>query len=175
MPTIIHSTKLLHYHLIEGAPALEPLRILDTRRLKWQGWSVELFVLGASHAVRLTSGPKVLTEMLSCIPPPTVYSALLNSDVNSPRDLCAQVHGLTCRVRLTPFALAGNDALKNHFDTSDQMHVLYPGSDTVTAPCTRIGWRSDGAYLLVETVHTYPEEGQAVRSETRFILEEAGS
>lgn len=44
------------------------------------------------------------------------------------------------------------------------------GAGVRSLPVTRIGWRFANNQLLIETVHTYPEEGLGLRSLTRFTL-----
>ena len=50
------------------------------------------------------------------------------------------------------------------------MDVFYPGGERREAPVTRIGWRIEPASLVVETVHSYPEQEMGVRSRSRFEL-----
>ena len=48
--------------------ALEPLRILDRRRVKWLDHRVTFYALGTSHAILLEYGDTALTELLTCVP-----------------------------------------------------------------------------------------------------------
>ena len=168
-----HLLSSLCYRLTDQPISLEPLRILEERKAVWGSWKVTFFALGTSHAVRLQDRDKQITELLTCVPPPEGAGYLLQANAADPVSLDAQLPGLCCNVRLEPFALTIDDALRGDFAPDSQMHIAYPteiGEREVAAPVTRIGWQIEGKHLLIQTVHTYPEEGRGVRSHTDFEL-----
>ena len=66
------------------------------------------------------------------------------------------------------FVLAtGADALGVAAEDSLHEPFLLPTGDIAW---TRIGWRTTDSQLLVETVHTYPEEAAGIRSRTCLWL-----
>ena len=72
--------------------------------------------------------------------------------------------------RLTPFALCGRDRLQDTFPSEDQITFKYHVEGELEEPITHIGWRGGESTLSVETVHTYPHEGQGVRSNSTFEI-----
>jgi hypothetical protein len=168
-----HSASTLCYRLLDGLPCLEPFRILAAQTVAWRSWRTTFYVLGASHAVCLHREDAQITELLTCLPPDRTIPALAELAADAVRETCIDLRGLTCRVRLTPFALTEGDALRESFAEANQLAISYPASHGEPTPITRLGWRITGGQLSVETVHTYPEEGRGVRSRTLFISEEA--
>ena len=77
---------------------------------------------------------------------------------------------LSYRCRLTPFELCGGDGLQSEFSSEDRISFTYHTEGEFEEPITHIGWRGGDSTLSVETVHTYPNEGQGVRSESTFEL-----
>jgi uncharacterized protein DUF2617 len=170
---VIYSASTLRYRLLDGPARLEPLRVLDARNVDWCGRCVSFLVLAASHAVLLRQGNRQLMELMACALPEGGARSLLELAADQPAEICIAAHGLICSVRLTPFPLGEGDGLCGDFATADQLAVAYPTSLDARTPFTRIGWRISGTRLSIETVHTYPEEEQGVRSESRFELRDA--
>ena len=170
---VTHSAATLCYRLLEGPASLAPLRVLAARRVDWREWRVTFTVLGASHAVSFQAGERQLVELLTCAPPATASPVLMERGADLPGQICVVTQGLLCRVSLSMFSLEGGDGLRGAFAAADQLAVPYPAAASGGEPFTRIGWRIAGRRLEVETVHTYPEEGQGVRSESRFEAQEA--
>jgi hypothetical protein len=83
------------------------------------------------------------------------------------------VDNLNCRVSLAPFDLAHGDILQGDYSDECRLEVSFPLPCAGAEPVTRIGWRVGRASLMIETVHSYPEEGRGVRSFSRFDLEGA--
>lgn len=163
-----HQLNALHYRLIAGQVELQPLRILASRSLIWQDWQISLHILGASHAVCLTRGSRVLTELLTCLPPVETPDALLTLNATSDRESCIEAGGLICRVHLYPFSLSDGVSLC-HTPHENRMTLNFPSQETASTPITSIGWLGTEEHLLIETLHTYPEEGRGLRSLTRFL------
>ena len=195
-----HTITTLHYRLLEGPVCLEPLRVLQTRTLLWQDRQVTFSVLGASHAVSLTRAGERLTELLACAAPEGALHVLAERPADPPDTFCLELdiktQGLLCRVQLETFALQHGDRLSDSFPEADQLAYAYPsrnaniekgkaeigklitettesGSDIDANlwPWTRIGWRIEPDALVIETVHTYPEEGRGIRSRTVFTTQ----
>jgi hypothetical protein len=172
--TMQQSAAQLHYRLLAGETDLRPLRILASRELAWGAWTARICVLGASHAVELRRGGECLAELLTCAPPSaTTASTLADLAADAPGSACGSAHGLICRVAIEPFSLLDGDALRTPFDEACRMSVTFP-AEHATAPVTRIGWRVGSEALMIETVHSYPEEGRGVRSLSLFQRGESG-
>lgn len=166
------SASQLSYCLLDCRTDLRPLRILASRELIWEGWTVGIHVLGASHAVEFRRGAECVTELLTCVRPEYAQSPPIALQADTPGESCTSLARITCRVRLKPFDLAIGDALIGAFDTDCRLEVAFPFAGDGAAPVTRIGWRVSGDSLAIETVHSYPEEGRAVRSESHFVSED---
>lgn len=179
--SMIHSIATLRYRLVSGEADLTPLQILETDTILWNGWRVSFFILGASHAVRLESGSACITELLTCAPPGTQDPASrphLDLPADLPNQACVTVTGLDCRVRLSVFPLSGDcgpniDRPVGSFEPHGRLSHIYPDPSGAALPLTWIAWRVEPGRLWIETIHTYPEEEQGVRSETLFELPEA--
>ena len=72
--------------------------------------------------------------------------------------------------RLTRFDLCGGDGLEGAFSKEDRITFKYDVEGKLEEPITHIGWRGRQNTLSVETVHTYPHEGQGVRSQSTFKI-----
>lgn len=159
----------LRYRLVADLPDLQPLRILEQRTLPWHDGRLTFSVLGASHAVSWDTGEDRLTEMLTCHPPGRDPSPILaECAACRPITLYALSKCLSCAVEITPFSLEEGETLQGDFDGQHQLAHAFPDGPTGPTPVTRIGWLVSEARLTVETVHTYPETGQGVRSRSVF-------
>lgn len=168
----------LCYRILDGEVRLAPLRVLATRGADWRGWRVTFHVLGASHAVCLERDGIRLTELLTCAPPDGASQALAQCAAANASRLTLCAHGLRCRVTLSLFDLSEGTRLQGDFPAENRLERVYPlpsvlAESAGAPPCTRIGWTCQGDGIIVETVHTYPEEGRGVRSLTLFCGEEA--
>ena len=168
--TVIHSTSTLRYLLLSGRAPLEPLRIFESRRVPWLDHWVTFYALGTSHAILLEYGSAALTELLTCAPTAAQAHVLEQGAANVPSAVSRTFDHLSYRCRLTPFALSGHDRLPAGFTRRDQITCTYRIEGEREEPVTHIGWRRGGSTLSVETVHTYPHEGQGVRSNSTFEL-----
>ena len=165
------SASQLFYRLLDGQADLLPLRILDSREFTWRAWSVCVHILGASHAVVLRRGDNSVTELLTCVHQEPALATLIGLQADEESEGCVAAHGLVCRVRLSPFCLDDGDALRSPFPAECCFEVAFPGSSPNAAPITRVGWRQAGPNLMVETLHSYPEENRGVRSVSLFAQE----
>lgn len=165
----------LRYRLLEGSVCLEPLRVLQARTVLWRDRQVTFSILGASHAVCIASSEETLTELLACATPEGRLRVLLECPAIVPASFCHAAQGLLCRIHVETFALREGDRLQDQFSEQDQLAFAFPTPDvdavTDTPPWTRIGWRIESGALAIETVHTYPEAGQGVRSRTTITME----
>jgi hypothetical protein len=156
--------------LLSGPVDLREFRILDTRRITWCGWDVSLYALGVSHAVQLCRAGEELTELLSCAPARLINGgAVLSTAACGRWEMRTTVFDLEYGCRLLPLPITdtmGRDGRPGELE----FEVHYPLQAGHGTPLTRIGWRTEPHKLLVRTLHTYPEEGQAVVSESYFAL-----
>jgi hypothetical protein len=169
-----HSLSALRYRLIAGVVDLAPLRILAARSVSWKSWRVSFHILGASHAVVLDRDGKAITELLTCSAPPEVENIVgegLAERVSS-GSIC--VGDLSLRTNLERFPLGNNWTLPRRFHTKDSMHMDF---STISEGCalTAICWENFEEKLIVETVHTYPEEGMGIRSHSEFEVIDAAA
>ena len=168
-----HCIENLCYQLVQGRVCLEPLRILARREVAWNGWVVAFHVLGASHAVTLERGDICITELFTCTPVVTAAPVVAQSEGELPMQLCPDVPGLHCRVKLERFALVVGDALRLDAPQANTLTVKFPSVSGDIAPITRLNWKITGNSLRIKTIHTYPEEHCGVRSETVLQAVEA--
>jgi hypothetical protein len=83
----------------------------------------------------------------------------------------AEFDDLTYECSLSPFALEDwTDSFATAYPTDAQLRFAYDSANSgAWAPLTCVAWRADRD-LIVETVHTYPQEGRGVRSLTRLAV-----
>lgn len=167
VPVFPYSTATLRYALLLGPVELAPLRVLASRCIRWKGWNVTFYALGASHAVCLERGESRVTELLACAVGAGASVPVVQDDAEI-TNLCLRAEGLCCEVALTPFALTQDTGLLRVSDPDSRLEFAYPPPCNAATPYTRIGWRVTEEALHVETVHTYPEEGRGIRSSTVF-------
>lgn len=165
-PVSSYSTATLRYALLTGPVELAPLRVLATRCLEWRGWKVTFCVLGASHAVCLEQGKRRLTELLACASGPEAGVPVVGSDGRQTTSLSMCSEGVVCDVVLTPFLLTADAGELQESDPAQRLEIAYPPAHDMATPYTRLGWRVANETLIIETVHTYPEEGRGIRSRT---------
>ncbi|MCS6777587.1 MAG: DUF2617 family protein [Chthonomonadaceae bacterium] len=163
-----YATSALRYVLTDAPVSLEPLTVMDTRSFCWRGWWVDCHVLAASHAVCLTGPAGGLTELLACMDPAWIPPGGFTRSADTGWEVCLEQRGLCCRARLVRCVLQGNMDLCGHYQPESRMRVTYPARAGLPVPVTCLGWCSNGEWLQVETLHTYPEEGVAVRTWTVF-------
>lgn len=174
MLSAAHSIHSLHYRLVSGEVALEPLHILKTRELIWHDWHVRIFVLGASHAVQLTQGETTLTELLTCLPPAGNSKPLYETSVAACRQKNLHAGGLTWGIRLWECTVENaEEALP--IGTGVSMEVEFPAVHSAEKPITRVAWRVHRGTLIIETLHTYPNQGRSVRSCTKIARKQTVS
>lgn len=161
-----HRIENLCYQLVQGEVCLEPLRILARREVTWNGWKVAFHVLGASHAITLERDDICITELFTCAPVKTEASVLAQSEGQLPMQLCPDVPGFYCRVKLERFALVVGNALRHDAPQTNTLVVEFPHASGDIAPITRLNWKTTGNILRIQTIHTYPEEHCGVHSET---------
>ncbi len=167
-----YSSSALRYRLIEGPVDLSPLRILKLNSIRWHGWDVTFHILGASHAVIIEDGEVSLTELLTCGPLANTGRIVAEDDGSVETQVCGSVQGLFVKAYLRPRRLAEVNSPLRDIETPDLLEAAYPGSGGTEVPITRIRWRDLGQTLLVETLHTYPEEGLAIQSRTTIDIQE---
>jgi Protein of unknown function DUF2617 len=158
----------LRYFLFEVPIALEPLRVLDTRSLQWNGWRIRLHILGASHAVCMERDGGQLTELLACIAPSEQDTPLWLGGAQTAWETCLVIQGLRCRIGLSPVAMHADIGLEAPYTSDCLLTAAYPAASESDIPFTSLGWHATAERLSIETLHTYPEAGHAVRTLTRF-------
>lgn len=186
-----YSLPSLRYRFLEGESDLSPLRILESRTVAWAGREVTFCILAASHAVRIEADDTCVTEVLACGPVHGASRIRADAPGDTPTTLCATAAGLIWQARLTVEPLAvgpgrgalgrndsgaaeGSTPTLQHANTpaDGRISAAYPWGEVGPAPVTTIGWTVEGRILRVETLHTYPESGVAVRTETTFTEED---
>lgn len=149
---MIHRIADLQWRFYDRAVPLEPLKVLAERRFVWDGASVRIAALAASHAVVLERDGAILTELLTCGAPPADAVAA------GPAEAIA-----VARWRVDArHSVAAVDAQPSG---DERLEVVYPGVDGAR---TTIAWSTAGGRLTVETVHTYPEEAASLLSRSEF-------
>ncbi len=157
----------LRYFLIAGETSwLESLRIIDSRQRSWANREVTFYALGASHALSVRQDDRQVTELLSCSGSFRKAQCLAEMAINEAIQVSTVINDMRYSFRLTLHNLHGNDVLLRRYPKDHEITIAYPrrqGSDT---PVTRIGWLEEPRALRLETLHTYPEEGRGVRTES---------
>ena len=166
-----HRADQLCFLLIRGRADLHRLRIFDSRQILWRGRRTVFYILGTSHAVSVEGRSRVaVLELLSCTPVAGAHEVLATSRGDVPYSVSTTVDDLRYQCDVTPFALDGwTDGFAHAFPVSDRLRFAYESPFGGSAPLTCIGWCANED-LLVETVHTYPEEGRGVRSQSRIAI-----
>jgi len=167
-----HTIDELLYRLVTGPLNLEPLRVIARRTISWRDLSVDLNILGASHALTITGDGWQLSELLTCRPAPDASDALIELPCESAVSGCARIFGVECQVRIAPFNLSEGSGLRLPIAPETLFAHEFDSVDGGPSPVTRIGWIAERNVLRVETIHTYPEAGRGVRSETVFTVDE---
>lgn len=165
-----HSLANLTFRLVKGLPSLEPLQVLEEREITWQGHSVTLRILGASHAVTVDSEDEKTTELLSCGGVEGTSETLIEAPAHLQGAYESCTNGLIWKTTLAPFLLEEGESLQGRFE--ETLSHEFPAT-AESIPITRIGWNA-GRMLYIQTIHTYPQEGLGVRSIT-FIRKERGA
>jgi hypothetical protein len=177
----VHSVTDLRYRLYAGPVDLAPLIIRQARHFVWDEACVSVFVLGASHALTLTlPNQKTFTELLTCLPPQELPSGdpgsgrewAIPPTVGSVWETAIAETSLRGTVKLEHFALTRQkEQLSAAFANENTLEEAFP-LPTGEHAWTRVGWEIDrnDASLLLETIHTYPEEEAGIRSVTRLRL-----
>lgn len=159
----------LVYRVFHHPVSLAPMTVLSERTAEWGVWTVSFYVLGASHAMRLTNGYRQITEVLSCfcsvdseaefVEPDVVgrdhYVTIPLGDMNINFQLVTRPIG-----DAEPFvgtAAAPGDNWLAH---------AYQSPDLAEPAWTRLTWNLSSAYCRLHTLHTYPQEGLQVQSVT---------
>ena len=166
----IHSASTLRYLLVSGRTPLEPLRIFECRRVKWLDHWVTFYALGTSHAICFEYGDTALTELLTCVPTAVQGHVLEHGGEQFPHTVSRTFDTVSYSCRLTRFDLCGGDGLEDAFSKENRITFKYDVEGKLEEPITHIGWRGRQNTLSVETVHTYPHEGQGVRSQSTFKI-----
>jgi hypothetical protein len=165
----------LVYRIYAVRPPLKPLRVIDERAIAWVDCRVTFYVLGASHAVCIDGPGTHVTELLACLPPPDSVPLLAEAPIAglfAERQICAAVPGLVCRTTLNILPSDTGGLLDGDYSREERLEAAFPSPAGEETPWTRIGWRASENVLRVETVHTYPEDRRAVRSNSLFVREE---
>ena len=164
----LHSVATLRYFLLEGRARLEPLRVLESRRVPWGRRVVTFCALGTSHAVLVEREGAALTELLTCASANLQARVVQQRTASSDWSMSCTIDGLRCDCRLSRFDLDGQEQLRGEFRPADRLVFGYGVEGGAEEPMTHIGWRIEDGRLSVETLHTYPHEGRGVRSESVF-------
>jgi hypothetical protein len=167
LPPTIYRVGELRYFLIPGETSwLESLRIIDSRRRTWAGREVTFYALGASHALSIRDQDRQVTELLSCRGGFRKDPCLAEMAAGEPFEVTTVIHDMRYSFRLTLHSLQGNDALLGRYPDGNEIAVAYPRQKDFVTPVTRIGWLLEPGALRLETLHTYPEEHEGVRTES---------
>jgi hypothetical protein len=168
---MIFRIKDLRYYLVDGETDwTDSFHIIDKQRRLWNDREIILYALGTSHAVSILRQGKQVTELLSCRGSLDLGRRIAEMAACIPFELSTSIHDLHYRFRLTLHDLQGNDLLRGQFAPQNEIAIAFPKADPLPTPTTRIGWRIESRALHIETLHTYPEDDGAVRSESVFEI-----
>ena len=168
---MIYRMQDLRYYLFDRETDwMECFRIIDTQRRSWNDREIIFYALGTSHAVSVQRQGKQVTELLSCRGHLNLNQNIAEISAGIPFEISSSIHGLQYHFRLTLHDLEGTGNLRGAFAGLDQITIEYPKQEHLPTPVTKIGWRIEPQTLHIETLHTYPEDGGAVRSESSFAF-----
>lgn len=168
---MIYEMQDLRYFLVEGnAGWMESFRILESRHQVWNRRDITIYALCTSHAVTVRGQAGQFTELLSCRGGLHLSPNVAEMASGNAVELVMTIQGLRYRFRMSQHGLSGNDLLLGQRELQDEITVAYPKLPDLETPMTRIGWGIDRDIFRVETLHTYPEEGKGIRSESYFAI-----
>jgi hypothetical protein len=168
-----HLSSELSYWLVAGSVSLEPMRILEKHEETWGGWVIRFYVLGGSHAMQLTRPGSTVTEILSCISPTLIDIAAPNKvapnaagqiDIADGCEIQASLENLVINLNVVKCRISDTVRASSACDGALEHAFEVPGSSE--SAWTRLRWRIMARELVLETEHTYPQEGIRVLSET---------
>jgi hypothetical protein len=165
---VIHSASNLRYVLLRGPLSLDAFRILSARCYEWCGWQVTFNALAVSHAVSLKRGDEQLIELLSCLPERVCGAPIVSFATEGSWEFQTEILDLNYGCRQTVLPLGNEMWQPRSFVASDFLEARYPAETGAAIPVTRIYWRADSVRLSIASLHTYPEEGRAVVTESFF-------
>jgi len=169
-PTI-YRVEGLRYYLIAGETSwLKGLRIIDSRQRTWANRELTFYGLGASHALAVRNRDRQVTELLSCGATIRKDQCLSEMAVREAFEISTAIGDIRYSFRLTLHSLQGDVALLGSYPEEDQISIAYPRHEDLRTPITRLGWIVRPRTLRLETLHTYPEECSAVRTESTIEI-----
>jgi hypothetical protein len=168
---MIYRMEDLRYYLFDRETDwVESFQVIEKQHRTWNDREVILCALATSHAVSILLPGRQVTELLSCRGHLDLHPSLAEMAACAPFEWATSIHGLHYRFRLTLHDLRDNDMLLGSFPGPDQITIAYPKQEHLATPVTKIGWRIESRQLHIETLHTYPEDNGAVRSESAFEI-----
>jgi hypothetical protein len=113
--------------------------------------------------------------MLSCIGPPVNRRSIAEFGVIGSAAITAVVHDLSvvCKLNQLPLGSAQTVTVTTHQSDNPQyayMEHEYMNPDLSMPSWTRLRWQLNASSLLLETEHTYPQEGISIQSETTVTV-----
>jgi hypothetical protein len=165
-PTIYRVEGLRYYLIVGETSWLDGLRIIDWKRRIWADRELTFYGLGASHALSIRHQDKQVTELLSCSGTFRKDQCLSEMAVGEAFEIITAMDDMRYSFRLTLHSLRGDDALLGCYPEEDQISIAYPRYQDFGTPITRIGWIVEPRAVRLETLHTYPEDCSAVRTES---------
>ena len=179
------SASALRFHLLKGTVDLRQFTVFCQQALRVCSCHVEARIIGASHILAFNlAGGIHLTEILSCTKvetnQPQVSSGPLGEIHSSVRSTVGS-HEYTFVPRLVRLD-EGADELERLARKVERAHALkdqiglshqFPQSDACRGhpPLTLVWGGTDGEdRLLVETAHSYPNEGNLVLTKTTVTM-----
>ena len=163
-PTI-YRVEGLRYYLIAGETSWLD-GIIDWKRRTWASRELTFYGLGASHALSIRDQDRQVTELLSCSGTFRKGQCLSEMAISESFEIATAIDDMRYNFRLTLHSLQGDVALLGCYPEENQISIAYPRYEDFGTPITRIGWIVEPRALRLETLHTYPEDCSAVRTES---------
>lgn len=161
-----HSYSDLLYLMLDGPVSFEPMKILDKRAVAWGWWTVEFYVLGASHAMSLSRGTRVFTELLSCAELDTDENISVLVEIEQQPHFTATLEDLIVEFQVATLPLTPVEPFAGNMDDTDWMEQPFIVPSSGATAWTRLRWNITVDCVRLETLHTYPQEKMCVISKT---------
>ncbi len=166
---ILQSVASMQYRLVSGQLDLSSLQVVEYAAFDWNSCDVEVFILGSSHAVTINSTMGSVTELLTCVAPLMDHSQLICT-LPVPCQLYQELprHGINISSNITQEN--GLKTLPAIGADGCLMHT-FPVVCTNSSPVTEVNWSMRDNSLIIQSLHTYPNEDLSIISNSCFVLE----
>ncbi len=167
------NTSGLRFAVYSRALARDRFRVFEERVVDRETYAADLWIIGASHVLRLRMPDHSLTEVLACgesaLPPDGRLHTIEDLDAGH-----CEVHipsALSYKTEVTTTRCAEDEYLAEHArlssgDHANRLVYAFPAGDGLVAPPLTVldVLHADDNLLEIRTVHSYPQDRAIVRT-----------